>query len=286
MADTLDVKIRRQKSYPYCGRLIVMDALNSGVNRPLEPFSLEDNFSIDFPAMPESIELARSAEYKVVSNMVVPDGVHQYWATSPLQIPFTFNLHYLDEEYCPDGALTLLRIAARLHSLVIPFGDSKLQVTVDNDSPLDDTGKPQPQAPKPGAEQNVLKNAQSPQGPSFAAQNNAKFDPPPTCRLELMFTQDDEPGIVCVGYLKDVKAVLKGPWLRGPGRSFNLPTSGEFGFTFIHRPGHGNAFSNAQSANSQQAQAYADFVRQNLYNTRALALSGNYRGFTKNTQNP
>ena len=280
MADTLDVKIRRQESFPHCGRLIVMDALQSGVNRPLEPFSLEDNFSIDFPAMPESIELARSAEYKVVTNMVVPDGVHQYWYTSPLQIPFTFNLHYLDDKYCPDGALTLLRIAARLHALILPFGDSKLQVTAANDAPLGSNGQPDPGAPAPGAEANKLKNAQTPSGPSFVAQNSAKFDPPPTCRLELMFTTDDEPGIVCVGYLKDVKAVLKGPWLRGPGRSFNLPTAGEFGFTFVHRPGHGNSFSNQAANSSQQAQAYADFVRQNFYNTRALVLSGNYRGFT------
>lgn len=260
-----------------------MEALNSQINRPLDPFSLENNFSIDFPSMPDAIELARQTDYMVVNNMVIPDGVHQYRFTSPLQIPFSFNLHYLDEEYCPDGALSLLRIAARLHALTLPFGDSKMQVSVGNDAPLDAQDKPQPQAPTPKDEAQQNKLAQEPQGPTFVAQNNTKFDPPATCRLELMFTKENEPGIVCVGYIKDVRAVLKKPWMRGPGRAFNLPTWAEFGFTFVHRPGHGNAFSNLNpGVQSQQSQAYADLVRQNFYNTRQLAISGNYRGFTPN----
>jgi hypothetical protein len=283
MADSLDIRIRREKSYPHCGRLIIMEALNSGKDHPLSDDDLERNFSIDFPSMPDSIELARQADYAVVNNMVIPDGVHQYRFTSPLQIPFSFNLHYLDEEYCPDGALSLLRIAARLHSLILPFGDSKLQVTVNNDAPLSAEGKPQPDAPSPKNDSHVVAVSQEPKSPTFEALNNTKFDPPATCRLELMFTKENEPGIVCAGYVKDVKVVLKKPWMRGPGRAFNLPTWGEFSFTFVHRPGHGNSFSNLSgNVQSQQAQAYADIVARNFYNTRQLAISGNYRGFTPN----
>jgi hypothetical protein len=276
----LDVKIRREKSYPHCGRLIVLESLDS--QKPLQPFDLENNFSLDFPAMPETIELARQTDYKVISNMVVPDGVHQYRFTSPLQIPFSFSLHSMDDEYCPDGPLTLLRVAARLHSLVLPFGESNtVTVSVANDSPLAD-GRPQQGTKSPGTEASVQAKSQEPDDPTFRAAENAKFDPPVTCRLELMFTKEAEPGIVCTGYVKDVRVVLKGPWLRGPERSFNLPTSGEFSFTFIHRPAHYNSFSRQNGiSGGGQAQAFAEYVLRKFYNTRELGGTGDYRGFQK-----
>jgi len=275
----LDVKIRRQKSYPHCGRLIVMEALDS--QKPLEAFSFENNFSIDFPAMPESIELARQADYKVISNMVVPDGVHQYRFTSPLSIPFSFTLHSMDDEYCPEGPLTLLRVAARLHSLILPFGESNaMQVSVGNDAPLV-AGRPDPSAAKVGADPNQ-QHSSAEADATFTTSENAKFDPPVTCRLELMFTQESEPGIVCNGYVKDVRVSLKGPWLRGPDRSFNLPSSAEFAFTFIHRPAHYNSFSKQNGiTGGGQVQAFAEYVLDRFYNTKGLAATGDYRGFRK-----
>lgn len=275
--NNIDVKIRRQKSYPYCGRLVVLESLDS--QKPLQPFSLENNFSIDFPAMPESIDLARQTDYKVISNMVVPDGIHQYRFTSPLQIPFSFSLHSMDDEYCPDGALTLLRVAARLHSLTLPLGDtSKMSVMVQNDSPLSD-GRPDVDAKAKGNDASVQARSQPSGDPSFFTLENAKFDPPVTVRMELMFTKESEPGVVCNGYIKDVKVSLKGPWLKGPNRSFNLPTSGEFSFTFMHRPSHYNSFSrNNGIVGGGQAQAYADHVVRKFYNTHELSSAGDYRG--------
>ena len=274
----IDVKIRREKSYPHCGRLIVLESLDS--QKPLQAFSLENNFSIDFPAMPETIELARQADYKVISNMVVPDGVHQYRFTSPLSIPFSFQLHSMDDEYCPEGDLTLLRVAARLHSLVMPFGESNaMSVTVANDSPLQNN-RPDPGAKSPGNDANQQAKAQEPNDPTFQAAENAKFDPPVTCRLELMFTKESEPGIVCNGYVKDVRVSLKGPWLRGPDRAFNLPSSAEFNFNFVHRPAHYNSFSKQNGiSGGGQAQAFAEYVLRKFYNTRELAGTGDYRGF-------
>lgn len=278
----LDTVIRRDRkgSYPWCGRLIVMEALDS--QKPLQAFSLENNFSIDFPAMPDSIELARQTDYKVVSNMVVPDGVHLYRYTAPLQIPFTFSLHAMDDEYCPKGALTLLQVASRLHALVLPFGDSESTfVTVGNDAPMQDN-RPQPGQKSPGNDANQQAKSSETNDPTFQVTDNSKFDPPVTCRLELMFTSEKEPGIICTGYVKDVRVVLKGPWLKGPDRAFNLPSSGDFSFTFMHRPAHYNAFSSRKSVNSSlQSQAFSQYVLERFYNTRGLVGGGDYMGFGK-----
>lgn len=276
----VDLKIRREKSYPECGRLIVLESANSQMSNLGEKM-LDRNFSIDFPAMPDSIELARQADYKIVSNMVVPDGVHQYRYTSPLTIPFTFMLHAMDDKYCPDGPLTLLRVAARLHAMIVPFGNSDaMSVSVGNDAPLL-LGEPNPESQAVGVDASVTQRASNPSDVAFALAAGAQYDPPVTCRLELVFTEHTEPGIACNGYIKDVKVLLKGPWLRGPGVSYNLPTSGEFGFTFVHRPAHYNSFSSQNGITAGgQVQAFSDFVLQRFYNTRSLTGTGNYRGFT------
>ena len=289
--------IFREKSYPRCGRLIVLEEGTQADH--LRPLDLNKFFSIDFPAMPEQIELARNAEYRVQTNMVVPDGVHMYRGTNPLEIPFEFKLHYLDKEYCKEGALTILNVAARLHALIAPLGDSQLQVTVQNDSPLDQNGQTDRGAKPPGTEaaqgaragQNssssggVNQQATTSEGATITADSTNKIDPPVTCRLELMYTSTDGPGVVCNGYIKNVKAVLLRPWLRGPNGAFNLPSAGVFSFVFVHRPGHGNWYSNRSgvAAVSQQAQAYADIIRNRLFNTRMLQTDAQYRGFNRTT---
>jgi hypothetical protein len=288
MASNLGVQIKRPTSYPFGGRLIILGNLSNPLLQ--SPTGLaEGSLVISFPAMPETIELARQTDYMVVSNMVVPDGVHQYRWTAPLAIPFSFSLHSQDQDYCPDGALTLLRVAARLHALVLPVGDASVQVTVNNDAPLTQennapTATPNSGAPSPGFDANRLAKAASPNSPTFQTPANNRIDPPVACLLELMYTAQNEPGILCVGYVKDVKVVLKGPWLRGPGQAYNLPTSGEFSFTFIHRPGHSNNYSqvglNPALAQPGQPQAYADLVRENLFRTSQLIKNtgNNYRG--------
>jgi len=110
-------------------------------------------------------------------------------------------------------------------------------------------------------------------------------DPPVAVRLEIILSRIDGPGIICTGYIKDVKAVLMGPWLRGPDKASNLPTAAEYSFTFVHRPGHGNWYSNRKGAAaiSAQAQAYAQFIRERLFNTRDLKTTAQWRGWLNTT---
>lgn len=236
---------------------------------------------IAFPAMPDTIELARRTEYDVQNNMAIPDGIHRYNYTSVQEIPFSFKLHYRDELYCTQGSLTLLQIAARLHALVTPFGDSlQSSVTVGNDAPIVGTA-PDTGAKPSGSEKPIQARAQSSGSPTFTVSENAKFDPPVTCSLELIYTGEGSPGVMCRGYVKDIKVILAGPWLKGPKGAYNLPTSGEYSFTFVHRPSHLNAFSNADAfAPNGQRNAFTEYIRDNLYNTRGIPGSINYRGLS------
>lgn len=255
----------QRPSYPYSGRLIVLD---SGRTTGYDPFAgLSSLVAINFPMMPENgIELARNADYLVVSSQVMPDGIHQYRSTSPLVIPVSFKLHSFDKEYCPKGALSLLQLAALLNSFSLPLSNSTgatpLRVTVAQSNP----------GATPNGETDSLTNrAQSADNPySVTPESGANFYPPVTLRLELVFVDENNPGIICTGYLKDLRVRLNGPFLRGPGRSYNLPTSGDFEFSFVHVPGYGNNFSIATNTTGQDAtmgQAFAGDVKTKLYNT-------------------
>jgi hypothetical protein len=46
----------------------------------------------------------------------------------------------------------------------------------------------------------------------------------------------------------------------------------------VHRPGHGNRFSINTGNFDLQPQAYANVVKEKLYNTRALVQVANYQG--------
>lgn len=286
--------IKRDRSYPGCGRLIILE---EGTQLEQQsPIDFNSFFSIDFPAMPDQIELARSAEYRVAKSPVTPDGIHVYRGTDPLEIPFEFKLHYLDKEYCKEGALTLLKIAARLHSLVEPIGSSDMSIAVKTAAPITADGKSDAGAPKPGTDAAVASRAGNSSTLQLMSQADSELnlelnpkqviDPPVTCRLELMATDEYGPGIRCNGYIKNVKVSLLKPWLRGPtSAAFNLPSAANFSFTFVHVPGHGNWISGGAGI-APRTQAYADIIKERFYNTRALQVSqGNqYRGFTRTTK--
>lgn len=241
--------------------------LESGRTTGYDPFAGLSSFvAINFPMMPDSVELSRSVEYLVVNSQVMPDGIHQYKATQPLNIPFSFKLHAFDKEFCPQGALSLLQLASLLHSFSLPLsntsGTTPLRVTV---------AQSQPQTPPKGETDSLVSRAQSADNPyNVSPESGADFYPPVTLRLELVFVDEDNPGIICTGYVKDVRVRLLGPFLRGPGRSYNLPTAAEYEFTFVHVPGYGNNFSIAANTNGQDAtmgQAFATDVKGKLYNT-------------------
>lgn len=290
---TPTTSLLRQSSYPYCGRLFVLE---TGRTTGYDPFAGLSSFpGINFPAMPDSIELARSVEYLVVNSPVMPDGIHQYKWTNPLTIPFSFKLQSFDKDFCPKGAKSLLELAALLHAMVLPISVSgqatKMDITAAErrPDPKDkdkDKNKNKDKNEPGGSTDDLASRGQDSDVPyNVSSHSKSDFNPPVTLRLELIFTEDTGPGIVCTGYLKDVKVKLNGPWLRGPDRSCNLPTSADFDFTFVHVPGYGNNFSISTSTiekNSTQAQAFAHDVKDTLYNTRQLSLISerSYQGFS------
>jgi len=232
--------------------------------------------SIDFPAMPDAIELSRSANYQVTPGPVTPDGLHLYNHTEPMQIPISFSLHAFDQDYCKDGAMTLLSLAARLHALVLPINDGKGAVDVQ--------ANPR-QAAVPASAGNPKTNeaavaavAETPPSLSVNSAGYGSVSPPPTCLLDLFYTQDGSPGLRCVGYVKDVKVILKGPFLRGPNASYNLPSSAEFSFTFVHRPGHSNNQNySGNGGTANEFNAYSSSVLRNFYNNAHQSAGG--RGY-------
>lgn len=268
------------RGYPYRGKLVAMPStsriLKDPNNKVLWGSADKQGLAIEFPAMPDTIELARSAEYMVVSSPMLPDGYHQYVSTKPLEIPVSFRLHSFDQTYCKQGALTLLQIASRLHAFVLPISTEKVLTQASNVNR--NTGQ---------VDENNLdsKSATGEIGWSTYGDSTGKSSniyPPVTCWLHLIWTDENMPGISCVGYVKDVRAVLHGPFLKGPGGSFNLPSGAEFSFTFVHRPGHNNDFgqssSTARPKIGAQTGAYATDVRDGFYNTRHLVYASNYKG--------
>jgi len=230
-------------------------------------------FSIEFPAMPDNIEFARRAEYVVHTNAALPDGVHAYKRTEPLKIPFNFRLHYNDH-YCPQGALTLLQIAARLHAFVLPISfnekgtEARVKSNIDYRN-VDDAA--------------VQEKAQAPFTVDIDTTQQNKIFSPLTARLELIFADNNEVGVSCNGYVEEVNVKLNGPYMRGPNNSFNLPTSADYSFVFVHRPGHGNGRDFIRGFTAQ-VDAYASDVRDRFYNTANMTAIANYQGFEPPTQ--
>lgn len=273
--------IQRKKSWPFCGRLIILQGMNTDpIHGPASSANYDGYAAINFPSMPEVIELARQADYEVKTPIGTPDGIHTYVGTQVLEIPLSFKLHSFDQEYCPQGALTLLQVAGALESLVLPLKAGSTTVPAGSTQQatplLQNNGQTQPGQVKsatPSAPDGTTSAVQ--QNASVGSQSGTAASPPSayatyspaTCLLELIRTDTGGPGVVCVGYVKAVSVKLYGPFLRGPGNSQNLPSRGEFSFTFVHHPGHSNR---GISSGSGSPQAYAQTVLANLYNTAAL----------------
>lgn len=224
---------------------------------------------IEFPAMPDSIELSRETDYVATPNYVMPDGVHMYKSTSILTIPFSFKLHAFDSAYCPNGPATLLLLGARLHALTLPISATDVQQTVTGSSPVNNE-----------ASKNTGATSGDSTGPSASLVNQG-IDPPVTVRLELSNAGATMPGISCNGYIKDVKFAQFGPWLAGPNGEFNLPSAAEYSFTFVFHPSHGNAYSGNTNQARQEVDALATYVRQYLYNQNQMGTpdSSSWRSY-------
>jgi hypothetical protein len=206
-------------------------------------------------------------DYFIVPNQIMPDGFHQYRSTNPLTIPVSFKLHAFDKAYCPNGALSVLQIAALLHSFTLPYSSINGSLSVN-------FSQANPGAIPNSDRDSVLNNAiQGDDTYSVSSDTGSNFLPPTALRLDLMAVDSNTPGITCIGYLKDVKARLLGPFLRGPGNSYNLPTAGEFEFTFVHVPGYLGNYNITNNSVQQSAvvvQAFASNVQKKLYNTISI----------------
>lgn len=249
------------------GRLIAFpSSTNSFASNDL---LLSKAFTIEFPAMPDSIEFARRAEYIVHTSQGLPDGVHAYKKTQPLKIPFSFSLHHNDRGYCPQGSLTILQIAARLHSFVLPINANSKDVEAHTKQNYDY---------KNGDDASTKDKAQGPFTISIDTVQSNNIYSPLTARLELIFVGSEDVGVSCNGYVEEVNVKLKGPFMRGPNNSFNLPTAADYSFVFVHHPGHGNA-RDFLSGLSAQTDAYAKDVRDRFFNTASMVALANYQGF-------
>lgn len=259
-----------------------------------------DQIVINFPCMPDTIDLSRRANYKnLLHTPVVPDGLHFYDYTEPLSIPLSFSLHGYDEDYCGSyGPLMLLSIAAKLHALTLP-------IRPDDERPEAPTLVLTQVMPNGSTDQALLDKLHAKETADFEEKTTyfrngveqkissyARFAFPPACSLNIMMAQlGDVPGstnasndgmhslgINCIGFLTDVRVVFKGPWLQG---SFsgdglrNLPTEAEYSFTFIHQPGYTN---NILGSSTFPITTTANTIYKRLYNTADLSNRVTYAG--------
>lgn len=205
--------------------------------------------TVEFPAMPEVVELAREAEYHVVNTWSLPDGIHVYKRTTPVIIPIEFSLNAFDDEYCTDGALTLLKLAASLHYFVSPI----FNVENVTSALVSDNGA------------TLASGALNEERQVQITATNQQFNrpsqlPPVSCVLDLIATREYT-GVYVFGYLSRVSAKLKGPWLQpSDGIGKNLPSNATYSFDFVVAPNHTNILGTANNFNLS-----ADYINQHLY---------------------
>ena len=268
------------------------------------------NVVIEFPAMPEVIELAREAEYNVQSYLNLPDGLHIYQKTAPLTIPISFKLHAFSD-YTTRGAIDLIQMGRRLHALTLPIrsgaggasSGSTSGVPALTPPTLLDQGYAGGHANQTalgagtGGSTNAFGPALDKAVPSLAptsAANQANYTSPTyqgagatgdlpafpaVCLLRVMVTggTPDAPGINCVGYVQRANVAIRGPYLQTDDGGYNLPSSIEVSFTFVHAPTYRNKLSSGTALaaiGNVNGQAYAVDVLERFYSQESLALAG------------
>lgn len=290
--------------YPITGRLISLGGSSAQTSILQYLQTTEDTTDavlIHFPAMPDSISLERTADYRVNPTAATPDGIHQYRYTQPLEIPFSFTLHAGDE-YCSEGSKTILDIAAKLQSLVLPINNSPDKNSISAVF-VGDTVQPQntksstqksnvpgsaEQSSQTGTPAHIQSVAQATQIQLTNNPANYAMSNPVTVLLDLISLVSGGTdalggvGLRCVGYIKSVNVKLNGPWLSNLDATVkNLPTSAEYSFTFVHNPAQTNELTKTTTGFQTKAfNAFASDVRKSLYNTVGLLRSSNiaYRG--------
>lgn len=241
---------------------------------------LNGQIVINFPAMPNEIELIRRANYTNMANtMATPDGFHFYNYTDPLRIPIKFTVHAFDIEYTRnDGPVALLQMAARLHALTLPI--IKRSDVTSNLATNQTSIAPATKAGSTGLEGTTKTTFAN--SVAVIGNDQITYFPAP-CRLNILMARraGTEYGVHCSGFVEEVNVTLRGPWLQGRADDSslsdgyrNLPSSADFGFTFVHQPGYSNMFQGGNTgggegtslSSSLMLQAMASDVYKRLYN--------------------
>lgn len=227
----------------------------------------DDQIVINFPNLPDEIDVMRTSEWRVTQSPLLPDGFHMYDHTSPLELPFTFKIHAFDD-YSVNGAETILQIAAKLHALQLPIINSKQTGKITRDS------GGVPESSTDAAKEAKGSSPNEDLGTGLSVENDkygTNYFFPPACVLNLMIGSGGPTalGICCIGYVKNVSTKLKGPWLNS-GRADinrNLPSMGEFSFTFVHAPSYTNSLNFDGDNKLLTAQVGAYRMKNSFYNT-------------------
>ena len=240
---------------------------------------------VNFPAMPETLELARQANYEnIVQTPITPNGFHLYRHTDPLKIPLKFSLSSNDQDYCGnDGAYALLRIAANLHALTMPIlgaggANAKLGPAPTPNTDTKPVGTPEQQLLADSAVQ-------------LSGYGNFYF--PPACLLSITLASvsgQNALGIFCKGFVERVVTTLRGPWLQGDFKQAttlrNLPSFVDCEFVFVSQPGYTNNFNSWNLGGPTNiVTTTADDIYQNFYNdianvTQPAVTYANLKGST------
>lgn len=282
---------RRGQTYAVLKSLVNMDRTSSAASALPGQAENAGQIVINFPCMPDTIELARRANYtNEVPSPITPDGFYLYNHTEPLSIPISFSLHGFDRDYCRDsGPYMLLSIAAKLHALTMPLHKGGRLSSMSSASAVPAQGQGAAPAERPASVAGPTAAAAVGVGTVAAAVAivNSKFAYPPPCVLNIMLAQVggyvgsvnqsndgvSSLGINCHGFVTDVRAVFKGPWLQGnldTGDIRNMPSSAEFSFTFVHQPGYSNVLGEFGVGTGILTTTARD-IYQRLYNTADLS---------------
>lgn len=220
--------------------------------------------AIYLPHLPEDLEITRENQYQVTNTYALPDGLHIYQSTSPLELSLAFSLHAFDD-LCPEGGKTLLAIAAQLHALELPAKNDTIYMTskslpASGDGSRDASQEAQELARKSASNAN---SDSTDQYPNY----------PPAVSLSLIKAGANGLGIDCVGFIRRVSVKLHAPFLQtADGNSFNIPSAATYEFTFVHNP----SYTNKLTEKTKFVNAFGPDVLNYFYNTGHLtALSGN-----------
>jgi hypothetical protein len=233
--------------------------------------AIRSKWEIYFPSIPEQIELSRSSNFDMNLNPAMPDGFPVFRGTNAMEIPIAFKLHAYDDSYCDHGPMTLIDIAAKLHSAVLPDG-AKTDVTMVN-SQGEQVRRGTAEADMISGKLTEFDDFGVATGKAATIKTNLLWPEPVS--LNLIGTGSPyNPGVNFSGFIKSVSVTLRGPWLNTPDSSYyNLPSSAEYKFTMVHSPGYLGVISDNRMISMYQTE-----VSKKLFNIQ-LSVAKDQQNF-------